>query len=476
MIIIKSLITGIAGNPTNRKIFLTILLVISLIFLWVANFYPQHYGYGLVAVADRKEGIKPGTISGLMKKLEIIILQFKNPGKTADQIENDLNRCGRAIELVSIEKIGGRVNTSCKKSFPFPAKGTRYRRKLRNLLESGDGNKWFFMESIHSRKKWCCIEIDYDSKRGKFNLKTLLNDEVIFFKNDNNSSGGYLGDYDYPDDFRFVGVDSRNENLLTNQCFIVNIPEKKAEILNFLPSCKNSILNKDEMFEFTGAAFAGDRRVIHQWIIDPSQRNNLSIIDLEKKETGVVNVGYGYIHLSLVYLMPIGVDKDGSRVAFLTVDNKNRDGSLDNRRISLKMMDIQTEKITKIIDLPEGTRFCASREGDHPILKWSPLADSDQLVFTTLTTGLMLINVRDKKVQKDLQIKSTPKSIRWSPDGKKIGILGRDGALYIYDLEKDTLEKVMEDSDYFDFFWVGREKGLLDSAIDRVKSVLQGIN
>jgi WD40 repeat protein len=46
------------------------------------------------------------------------------------------------------------------------------------------------------------------------------------------------------------------------------------------------------------------------------------------------------------------------------------------------------------------------------------------------------------------------KNFRWSPDGKKIGIIDYKGRLYIYDIEKKTTVKVNEDPDCFDFFWV----------------------
>lgn len=163
---------------------------------------------------------------------------------------------------------------------------------------------------------------------------------------------------------------------------------------------------------------------------------------------------------------PIDISPGRNIVAFQAI---YPDASNIKAYLWLSVWNLKTNTTEKICRLspPIDELRCIKDAGEF--FAFNPNIETN-LIAVSSYENIKLIDIKEKKVLKKIPIEKI-KNMRWSPDGKKLGILkngeyeylseGMDAyrvttppSLWIYDLEKDQLEKIDEDPGYFDFFWV----------------------
>ncbi len=468
------------SKKIKKKAIFSLLCFILLIGI-MSIFCFKHSNYHIIAVADRKKGSKYNSKYQIFKKVSSWILKSRidrkkvKPEKESKYYEESYYK-NRVIELVPINIYSKEIPIANIGTFTFPYKGDRVFLKLRNLIQNSAGNKWFFFESTNSDKNWDCLEICLDKGKNKYIFNKLISDEKIVINSFENEPKGNLVDFHEPDICRLSSIDDKYNYLMFNQGYLINISKKTANSLSFLPSntADNALL--DNNLEFSWGIFINKKRIALQWMTFPDCKNYLSIIEANNVNLKTLNVGYGPAHNRWIYILQIDVDKNREKVAFLTTVKRNKEELNNEERISLKILETDNMLIKELIDIPIHYRLLPSNTGIITILKWSPNNISSLLALDNIAniksdeTNLFVINEKTNKIVRSKSKNFKTKSLRWSPDGKKIGLLSWDGALYVYDIEKDTLDKIAEDQDYFDFFWVNYEKNFMEKALDKVKS------
>ncbi|MCE1245894.1 MAG: hypothetical protein LWY06_04555, partial [Firmicutes bacterium] len=156
---------------------------------------------------------------------------------------------------------------------------------------------------------------------------------------------------------------------------------------------------------------------------------------------------------------------DRKKIAFLVNDqlpaNNNIQQNLlpEMNRYSQKSQctwlvtwDVESNEVEKIAVMPQQDKI-----GIIPsTLLWSPATDCSLISLYTIE-GVFIIDASRHIVKKILFKGDSdwPVSvIRWSPDGRQLGILKDNGTFYIYNIAEDILTKVNSDPECFNFVWV----------------------
>ena len=327
---------------------------------------------------------------------------------------------------------------------------------MRNLIEGKDQSSYYFMNIANKKNQWYFMKIVIDKKTKEIEvqerkiLQNVWNDDYI------------------------TDIDSSGKQIITNNGSIIDICTRKETELN---SSKNfhyddtrvTLEKVAESFLVKGAVFLNDGSLFLQGEgnrINSGMKNNfvnLLIINKLREDSnnnsitdGSLNdeskiVKSGIFEPGPIYrnewISPIGLSRDGDRVAFqaLYPDEKNATQSL-----WLSIYSIESGNIENIVEIQTDKKdFIQLNER---FIRWCPLSQSDLIAVYTCGK-LQIINVKEKRIVKVIG-KNSIKSLRWSNDGNRIGLLTTMGELYIYDIRKMLLQKVIEDKDFFDFFWI----------------------
>ena len=168
------------------------------------------------------------------------------------------------------------------------------------------------------------------------------------------------------------------------------------------------------------------------------------------------------------FIAPLDISSSKTKVAFqaLYPDESNTKATL-----WLSLWDLETDKVDRIVKISQ------PQEPDKPglfeqraqIISFSPVQKSNLIAVAT-GENILIIDYKEKKIVKNLS-DCNPKNIKWSPNEKEIGLLKKGiykeeyqenekcvvtspPSLWLYDIGKDKLKKIYEDSDCFDFLWV----------------------
>lgn len=346
-------------------------------------------------------------------------------------------------------------------SFIFPFESVRfYKKKLNNLIvNSKNSDIMFFFEHTNSFDKFLCVKIKVKENL-KIALTCIIDDDYIL-----KQINGEKGKYSCFDSIRYSGIDTSGEKIISN-FNIINIRDKRQ--INYELTDINGSRTFNELVTIISSSYLNDQKFMIQ-VAGIDNKNYLVFVDDSGKCKKNIRYDYCLPQYPVNYIYPTGVSCKGDKIVFISNNQvyKNEKGP---KVIRLTEFDIANNEFRNIIDFDYYPGIIPNERSDYDtIMKFCPKNNS-LLVAANLTSPTIIIDIDKKKIIRRIETTSIVKSLRWSPDGKKIGILDWDGELYIYDLEKDFLKKIAEDQDYFDFIWVNREKNTIEKVIEKVKS------
>lgn len=199
----------------------------------------------------------------------------------------------------------------------------------------------------------------------------------------------------------------------------------------------------------------------------------------ERKILKQVIYGYsprGYVSSEVQeYTLPLAVSPAKDKAAFLARinDSNVKHFSKDPAPIWFCTIDLKNFSIEKIVPINCPSKHHTFR--NHYPMVWGRYRGRDYIAFSIMDASIdpdeeakdisILIDVENKKVLSIWPWES--KSMRWSPDGRYLGMLRikryykrklgdemEDGSLYAYDLKKNQLSKIDQDTSSHDFFWM----------------------
>ncbi len=397
-----------------------------------------------------------------------------NPGKQAE--DNYSSNLIDAVENRRIVFTGftGDNNRWIKKqlySIPYKYRGlepglVQNNMTLRNLLENNGNDLWVFLNIANnygSSCDWLYMKLKYDQKNGEI----TIDDELI----------RDVGELTYEN---LTDVDSEGKRILRSSISVTQIPEGKSisvfQMQNSTFNINGRRFNPDEMENYMpfihGARFIDDDNMILQG------ESSLEFYENESKFGGV-SYNANYLILSAkdslekskiiqsgfsevrprdrtAKLCPLDISPLKNKIAFQALYFNRTNNTAD---LWLSTWDFKNNNIEKIIKLASDTQDMWKKRGE--IYRFNPLTESNLLAVSS-RDNIEIIDISKRKIYKELS-GTSPKSVRWSPDGTKLGFIKWkanensnkiSSSLWIYDLEKDKLEKIDEDPGYFDFFWV----------------------
>lgn len=343
--------------------------------------------------------------------------------------------------------------------------------ELRNLLENESRNLLGFLNIANSEDELCYMRIKFLPEKKELEIYKKLVGE-----NGTLMTEGYYTD-----------LNPEGTLILANCGNVIDVINKRNIRLVLRDDGREDEICfrgrpykiADPPFFYHGAKFLNDNMIIYQgqMFVDakdetPEERkfkkypNLILLYQLNKPqdskliESGFTEINPGY---NTNRLCPLDISPDEEKLAFqaLYPDSSGKSLSLWLSVLHLKN-DNQIEKICRL-----ASAIYPDRSLNRGIIyKFNPDSKTN-LIAVAGMNNIRLINIETKEVFKSLEVKDA-KSIRWSYNGKKLGILkrakfeyqtekysiSRPASLWIYDLEKDKLEKIDEDPGYFDFFWV----------------------
>ena len=368
----------------------------------------------------------------------------------------------RKIEFVPISISKKMIVKKNVTSFPFPYWSDCWNdsQKIRNLIENRDKTAWYFIEHTFSEVNWYCNKINYCQGKQELKFTDIYNNDKL----SDFLSARYKN-------LHFIGIIKDGEILLTNNGDIINLKEKERGRLH------NPFLPENYSGYYLGISVVKKDLVFLQWADSETMENYIGIGTLRNGCENSFKVDFAPSHQSFIFSSPIGVNVSSDKIVFLAYKDRGEKNKFPND-LELCIFTLENQTINKVIDLPEGLDVLETRDTSvQPFLKWCPLTDSSLVIMENISykgsifepADLFIIDTEKKEVKKKIKKSFISKSLRWSPDGKKIGFLSWDGELFVYDLEKDKLEKIVEDKEYFDFFWVNWKKNPMEMMVDKFK-------
>ncbi len=463
-------------DPIKRNIIIFVFIMViicSLILFMVRSEFnrpiPQP-DYEKKFTKDNNEKIVNKTDEKAVGNSDIILLSDRgNPKVLSESSEsNDFHIAGD-ISKRRIYFQGFKINGSSLKqssiivSEPYPYCQTEFPNReainpfnMRNLIKGKDQYSYYFMNVANKKNQWCFMKITIDRKTKAIKVedRRILND---------------IWNYDY-----FTDIDSSGKLIIANNGLIIDINTgKEIEFnsdMNFYYDSKRVALeNIAESLLVKGAIFLNDGSLFLQGEGNRTRHGikndceNLLIINRMRKDTNIDSttndnldnqskiIKSGIFEPGPIYrnewISPIGLSKDGDKVAFqaLYPDEKNASQSL-----WLSIYSIGSGNIENVVEIRTDEKNYIQL--NERFIRWCPLSQSDLIAVYTCGK-LQIINVKEKRIVKVIENNSI-RSLRWSNDGNRIGLLTTKGELYIYEIQKALLKKIIEDKDLFDFFWI----------------------
>ena len=347
--------------------------------------------------------------------------------------------------------------------------------ELRNLTENKYKNLWVFLNthtgSFHYSYSANYMKIHFDSLLNELFVesKILENEELTEFHITDINSDGSLVLY-HSGIVQYVVNDTSGYFFLKNDKTIDEIV--KGAFDNQIYCISNAkFLNDDEVF-LTGLGLYGKVLMVYSKI--DSNRTRYIFSGESELVTNWRNENTS----------PLAISAKGDKVAFQAIYFDENDDKRKKKPLWLSVWDLKNDRVDKIYKLEDNYQGNENYTKRDSIFEFNPISQSNLIAISHIDSGLWkkstfyrfhphmnnikIIDIKRKKLVKDFPGIS-PKSMRWSPDGKKLGFLkeGEYGfnegvryslppSLWIYDLEKDTLEMIDEDHGHFDFFWINR--------------------
>ena len=405
------------------KVFAIIFLILA-IMSFSSFYFLSKDDSQIVVLADRRNN-KSDKSNFSKRKIELLKVSF-----------NDKKVLKFKQEII----IDFPYNTESNRSDPLT------HRKLRNLMKGNGEYEYFFIDVINattSNSKLAKYQLHFFTPPGK----TLLSKKEIV-RNPPAAEECY-----------FTGLNSRLGFLLFNIGWVTDISSlnesrkySKIRRLGKTPHWKGFAGN---------ARFLKDGSIITLNSLSESSVVNEALVHqnlLEFKPVGRLTgktLRHGYSpnsHLGIIkseYSSPLALspdDKVAGFFALLPEEDTKRNYSW------FCLWNIEKDSADNIVRINEGF---IKNFGPDGIL-WNPDLDNH---IVALFTGkeFLIIDYKQKKIKKSFLSGACLKSMRWSPDGNRLGILDFDGSFYVYDMEKDSVEKIFQDNDYFDFFWIPKK-------------------
>lgn len=347
----------------------------------------------------------------------------------------------RKVEFIKLECIGSKIlSRKTKKIVPYPYHNEsdcdrNSHGSFRNLIEGNEkGSHYFFNMAGWTDNQWKLFKIRYNIYIDKLDTDGLSDVEF----------------WCYGTKMIFTGVDEQGKCILSQHgefCLF----ELKNRISRYKVS-KNRFLHIGSF----GAIYSGNDIIIHQELImdnsgdiDRFFPNVLTISSVDESQCKRIKTGYlhrGFMHTDPYPNAPMAISPDKNCVVFLAFYPEE---SNDGKIIRMCAWDIKNNTVRKIMTFP----FDIWSLHKPSAIVFNPDADKNLLAADT-SDGIFLIDIKKCKITKTISDIDECRSLRWSPDGKKLGVMTGDGKLYVYNLKKDNLKLLARDADYFDFFWV----------------------
>lgn len=323
-----------------------------------------------------------------------------------------------------------KIKTIAEHFFPFE-KNRHLQGKWQNLKRRG--NNWFFINNTN--KDWMLFEFFYDVVKEKIyigntgKLRTFFSDDVhlIGITPDCRQildSFGNLTDIEYVE----VSEDSGNTNAGMNNSSLINASDinNKAEIRSIVLTDDNYIIIQKETASESSVGL---------------YENHIIIKKLNNNQ--VKSVSYGFDpcqNHDRFRFCPTDINQERTKVIFLAdLNQKNK------RELWVCVWDTRFNKVSQVSLI----------DGYLPMtpdsLLWRPVKNSHEAALCQID-GVIIIDSDSGKIIERI----TPSfgTIRWSPDGSKLGMMDYQGRLYYYDMNTKKLIRVDENPDNFNFFWV----------------------
>ena len=344
-------------------------------------------------------------------------------------------------------------------SFNFSSNSKRNPKNLRNFMFNKYNNAWYFFEHTQDNNTWICIKIKYNETLDKLDMNTIFNKKQFKYNNDEI----FTSDDNIQFIIFYTGIDKEEKHILSDSGFILDIVQERCKNWIDIPKEKlpQIFCKPNKAIDFNGSIFIDEKNTALQ-ISEVQSFTLIFLSDTNEKYKGVLKERYGLAHTGYDYKIPMDISFDNKKLAFLT----NQTKSLDNQKLNLLIINLPDRKVVKICSLPDGSSINRSDGKNYAILKWGKCKNANYIALENMYHDLLIVDIDTEEVIRKIRKKFLTKSLRWSPDGKRIGLLNWEGEFYVYDLEKDSLVKIAEDKDYFDFFWVNRKKNSVEKVGD----------
>lgn len=374
------------------------------------------------------------------------IITLSDVGKPEEagtfKLMGDVSKRRILFDLLTFKKDSSEIEKKFLYVFPYPYKmlgDESVPNRLRNLLECRNKGEWFFYNQAEDEYHFKSFKIKYDDEKNRLMLDDIRD------KKDASLYGEY-----------FTGMGPENKSLLDQwgsfRIFDGEDPLRKyAQNVKLMQSLKGPA---------TGASFLNETDIVWQSAGNDEIKvgrfallsNILLINSPEEKNIKILKSGLFPLRLSYKEneMSPIGVSPEGKEIAFCALYPNDQKS---DAHLWLTVWKPFENSVDKIVSLPsmEKKENIYSLGSYEKFISWCP--DSrKRLVAVSSYQGIFIIDTAGKKILKMIDCGDVW-SIRWSPDGEKLGVI-RKGNLFIYDLKRDSLIIADEGEKYFDFFWV----------------------
>lgn len=337
---------------------------------------------------------------------------------------------------------------------------------------------------IHNKNEWIIITRGTQTIVSKLSIKNdKIHEKIIY------NGKRFFDRYE-----NFLEVGSNNLDLITGRGNIYHYDSGKYEASNnqidpdlwdriqnyhLTKQGRNNLFNKAVVYiDKDRVFFQASETLSKNNAIRPLLRNWLFLLSV--KENGINDLKSGFAPLTRPlpdYLgdisLPVALSPQRDKISFLAkfpdTNKENEDQSI--APIYLCLYYLEKNKAEKIVSLNCNAQYSVFTR--ILPLKWNPAYQKELIAFSVsgrskqekTTEKTLLIDTEKKKTVKEWPWES--KCLRWSPDGRYLGMLKMEsrsskapknkkeaGSLCIYDLKTDTLKKIDQDKTYFDFYWL----------------------
>lgn len=374
---------------------------------------------------------------------------------------------GKRFRLISFN----RLNDSSFKLYDYPEKEILASKKV-EIIKNSTKNEFYIMKYPDSGDGQI-YQINFNDTNLITPKATLIYDNLKWGFNKpeylievDSSKNCFYGSYGtvhcYKDKME---VDSENLWKIDKQLALNDGMAIKSELL----VCQTWFKLKKEKFsdEYFGGLM-GNRL----FLVSLKDRKILKTIDFGFSPKSSQNGVSGDLE---AFSLPLSLSPEKDKLIFMARVLKThvQEGDSDPAPLWLCLLNLKTYKIEKIVKIScSSGLWMFTRK--IPI-DWNTDNGKSLITFSLMNSIIdvnkepqnisMIIDIDKKKI-----IKSWPwesKSMRWSPDGKYLGMLRMKsrnsddsdnekeaGSLYVYELKTDTLKKIDQNKTGFEFYWL----------------------